>query len=196
MAAEVMWRALRWPGTERVVLAQGPHESRAHSVALVVLGGRAYQISYELVCGSDGGARHFAAEVSGLSFQRRVELTSDGDGRWRNGDGRRLVELDGCLDIDLSVTPLTNTPAIVRLGLVAGAKRDLMAAYVEAPDLSCRAASQSYECLRRDEGGGTYRYRSGSFQADLAVGADNLVMNYPGLWRRVPLRPTAADETS
>jgi hypothetical protein len=38
---------------------------------------------------------------------RSLSLQTDGHRHWRQGDGRALHELDGCLDIDIWPTPFT-----------------------------------------------------------------------------------------
>jgi hypothetical protein len=42
---------------------------------------------------------------------RSLGLRSDGRGRWRDGEGRALEELDGCVDVDIWPTPFTNSSA-------------------------------------------------------------------------------------
>ena len=47
-----------------------------------------------------------------------LSLTGDGAGRWQI-DGRDAPDLDGCLDLDIQVTPFTNSLPIRRLDLAA-----------------------------------------------------------------------------
>lgn len=54
---------------------------------------------------------------------------------------------------------------------------------------SCRLGQNrsKYTCLEKSNGGGLYRFLSldGGFTADLPVDADGLVLDYPGLFKRV-----------
>ena len=63
-------------------------------------------------------ARVTARTASGL---RETVLACDGEGRWRV-DGRPAAHLDGCLDVDLESSALTNTLPVHRLGLAVGAR--------------------------------------------------------------------------
>ena len=63
-------------------------------------------------------ARVTARTAAGL---RESGLAADGAGRWRV-DGRRAAHLDGCLDIDLESSALTNTLPVHRLALATGAR--------------------------------------------------------------------------
>lgn len=64
-----------------------------------------------------------------------LHVEADGHGGWRNLlTGRALPDLDGCLDVDIGMTPATNTLPIKRLQLQEGESRDIFAAYVPLPD--------------------------------------------------------------
>ena len=78
--------------------------------------------------------------------------------------------------------PSTNTLPIRRLRLAVGASKTIQAAWLRFPDLEVVKAAQTY--TRLDEL--TYRYASGTFQADLAVDDEGLVTAY-GPWRRTAL---------
>ena len=112
---------------------------------------------------------------------------ADGAGRWTTASGDALPVLDGCIDVDISATPFTNTLPIRRLALHPGEARDLDVEYVSVPDLAVMLDGQRYTCLERGTQGGLYVYASldSAFRADLAVDADGLVLDYPELFRRV-----------
>jgi hypothetical protein len=180
---DIVWSSLAWPGTEHVVWAEGS-ELRADSLAVHDLPDGPARVSYHLIAERDGRTRQVRIETTGAATTNRLTLTSDGNGAWSDGSGRPLPTLQGCLDVDISSTPLTNTLPIRRLRLAPGASGDLIAAYVEVPQLHLRAVRQRYTRLRRGASTTVYRYQSGSFQADLTVDAHDLVLDYPGLWQR------------
>jgi hypothetical protein len=113
-----------------------------------------------------------------------IDLVSDGTGRWRNAGGPALPDLDGAIDVDLSVTPFTNTLPIRRLDLAEGQRADIRAVYVHFPDLGLTIDRQRYTCLKR---GSQYRYESldSDFVRDIEIDADGLIVTYPGLFRRI-----------
>ncbi|HEX5502042.1 MAG TPA: putative glycolipid-binding domain-containing protein, partial [Thermomicrobiales bacterium] len=108
-------------------------------------------------------------------------------GHWTAADGATPPDLAGCLDVDIRVTPFTNTLPIRRLGLRPGESAELAVAYLALPALAVTRERQRYTCLAAGPDGGLYRYESlpGGFRADLSVDADGLVLDYPGLFRRV-----------
>jgi hypothetical protein len=127
-------------------------------------------------------ARVTARTAAGL---RQSGLTSDGAGRWRV-DGRPAPQLDGCLDIDLESSALTNTLPVHRLALATGACAGTPAAYVRALDLRTERLDQDYTRLPDESGQQRYRYAAPAFGFTCTLGYDEsgLVLDYPGIAER------------
>jgi len=110
--------------------------------------------------------------------QRALALARDAKGAW-SVDGMPARSLKGCSDVDLGCSPSTNTLPIRRLRLGLGVSQTIQAAWVRFPDLTVHKAAQTY--TRLDEF--TYRYESGTFNAELTVDDEGLVTEYAE-WRR------------
>jgi len=91
--------------------------------------------------------------------------------------------LHTCL-IDLSASPFTNTLPVRRCNLAIGESIDIIAAYVAFPELTLTPDPQRYTRLDAL----IYRYESldSDFTRDIEVDGNGLVVNYPGLFRRLP----------
>jgi hypothetical protein len=109
---------------------------------------------------------------------RTITLERSAKGSW-TVDGSGARELKGCTDVDLGCSPSTNTLPIRRLRLAIGTSQTIQAAWVRFPELKVVKAAQTY--TRLDEF--TYRYSSGTFEAELTVDDDGLVAAYAE-WRR------------
>lgn len=111
-----------------------------------------------------------------------LHLESDGQGHW-HVDGAARPDLQGCIDIDIQATPLTNTLPIRRLDLKEGKSLELRLCYIDLPELTVSVAEQRYMAL----GPSFYRFESldNGFTADLPVDEDGFVRDYPGLFRRL-----------
>ena len=79
---------------------------------------------------------------------------------------------------------------IRRLRLGVGESKTIQAAWVRFPQLDVVKAAQTY--TRLDEF--TYRYSSGTFEADLTVDDDGIVTQY-AVWRRTGYA-TGPDDTN
>ncbi|MEZ0172009.1 putative glycolipid-binding domain-containing protein [Microvirga sp. TS319] len=114
---------------------------------------------------------------------RTLDLESNGQGSWTE-NGKPRPELQGCIDVDIQATPLTNTLPIRRLEWAAGQSTEICLCYIAVPELSVSARTQRYTALKP---GSLYRFESleSGFTADLPVDEDGFVRDYPGLFRRL-----------
>jgi len=140
--------------------------------------GRPVRVEYRVL--ADRAGVTTAAHVRDLrGFETRtIVLERDAKERW-TVDGIAKRALKGCTDIDLGCSPSTNTLPIRRLRLAIGASHTIQAAWVRFPELVAVKAAQTY--TRLDEF--TYRYASGTFEAELTVDDEGLVTAYAE-WRR------------
>jgi uncharacterized protein len=186
MAIDIGWEALQWPGLEHLVLAAGAGGCTARSQLVLDLDRQGLaSVSYDLACGPGWRFAELAISVSSASAPAWLRLTADADGQWL-ADGQPRPDLAGCTDIDINCTPLTNTLPIRRLDWPAGTAHDIDVAYVTVPGLEVHRARQRYTLLAGDgRADSTFRYESGSFRTELPVDGDGLVIDYPGIWRRI-----------
>jgi hypothetical protein len=187
MAAGAEPRVLRWRPCDGVGLehASVTPESGGIRVTSVVIGeheGVAYGARYDLLCDEGWRTRSLAVEcLNG----RSLRLESDGAGRWTDAAGKPLPALDGCIDIDLSASPLTNTLPVRRCGIdpAAGAMRFRMA-LVPFDTLEPFPDEQIYTAL---DGTGRFRFEAadGTFEAEIMMDDERFVVSYPPLYERV-----------
>ena len=122
--------------------------------------------------------------------QRTLIMFADDQRRWQV-NGRHHRELNGCIDVDVAATPLTNTFPIRRLrGLDIGGEATAPIAWVDVPDLGVTRVEQTYRRLADVDRLEAWEYRDprhGPFV--LTVDADGLVVTYEGFARRVAATP-------
>jgi uncharacterized protein len=104
------------------------------------------------------------------------------DGTVWTVDGRERQDLEAAREVDISISPLSNTLPIRRLELAIGESVDITTAYVAVPDLTVVTDPQRYTRLADHE----YRYesRDSNFERVITVDEDGLVVTYPGLFAR------------
>jgi len=180
MRTDIAWTALPWSSVEHVIIDDDDGWTADGSM-VAVFDRRAVRLSYRLQVDAAGATR--ALDLSEAVGCAARALQSDGHGRWWDADGAPVPDLDDCIDVDISTTPLTNTLPVRRLRLAPGESAEIQVGYVDVPALTVSAVSQRY--TRID--GRTYRYASGSFAADVVFDEHDLVTDYQGLWRRVPI---------
>jgi hypothetical protein len=165
--------AYAWAGEGRfelafVELAGGRLTARGTQLGFAPL---AYRLEYALETGPGFVSERLQASVETLRGSRTLDLR------------RGRAPLDGdAADIDLGFSPLFNSLPVLRLGLLGGGSAiDLTMAFVDVPELDVSKSQQRYVPLEP----GVVRFRSGSFSADLVFDDHGIVVDYPGLARRV-----------
>jgi hypothetical protein len=129
--------------------------------------------------GATRGVRIRGRSAAGFSL---TLLEADGAGRWL-ADGVPAPYLDGCLDVDLESSAMTNALPVRRMGLAPGARAAAPAAYVRAVGLAVERLEQTY--LRAPDEAGRQRYDYAApafgFTCRLTYDESGLVLDYPGI---------------
>lgn len=148
--------------------------------------GTPWSIRYTIGVGDGWRVRH--AAVTDLLAGRRIELQADGAGSWVI-DGTHVPELEGCLELDLEASAVTNTLPVHRLSLAVGERGESAAAYVRTNGLAVERLDQTYRRLPDREADLAFDYESPRFgyRDTLRFGADGLALEYPGIGARVRL---------
>lgn len=191
----VIWEARAWPGFEHLCIEEwsGDAGFTIDGLIVAVLSARPSRIWYRIELESDWTFRSLHMSVTDEISEfdagpldldgESLELVRTPDGRWDHDLTHERTDLGDCVDIDIAVTPLTNTLPIRRLNLAVGESAEISVVYVTVPNLTLAPAPQRY--TRLDDS--TYRYESldSDFVADITVDEHGLVTDYPGLFRRV-----------
>ena len=181
--ATILWQDVETGALDRCRLEAVRDGLRLSGTVLTPAYGTPLDVRYLVEAGPDGLTRRVELELDGGST-RRV-LLADGAGRWRWEGGPEVPEVAGSLDVDLTVTPATNTLPIRRLAaLEAGHAAGLQMAWVQFPGLEVLASAQHYQRLTADR----WHFSTGDFHAELLVDPDGLVLDYGGLFRSLAYR--------
>ena len=169
-------------GFEVVFLRSDDHGCRLEGDTAAVEQDVAWAVRYDITVDPDWMTRSARVWSRTSSGPHEVSLEVDGAGRWRVDDVP-AGHLDGCLDVDLESSSLTNAFPVHRLGLEVGQAAEAPAAYVRALDLSVERLEQRY--VRLDDDGRRQRYRYTSpafaFECELVYDESGLVLEYPGI---------------
>ncbi len=161
-----------------------------------------YRLEYVLTTTESFRTSSLRVHTSGVGWRRSLELHRDGSGSWRivsdaEGSldaappGGDAALLRGAVDCDLGLCPLTNTMPVLRNGLLTGGDPvELSVPWVSVPDLAVSVSRQTYTPVGKAEGypdgAAAVRFDDDSgFSADIVFDADGLVLDYPGIARRV-----------
>lgn len=177
----IVWRNLLTGGSEYFELRRRDncHVLRGKVVS-VLEPAQPLFISYYVICDEAWHTR--CARVLQVSAGQKQELNIEVIETGWKVNGRHAPALQNCIDIDLSVTPSTNTLPIARLQLARGQSQPVTAAWIQFPSLEIGPLQQTYKRLDQTR----YWYESSTgFSSEIRVDAAGVVFDYPGAWTRV-----------
>ncbi len=196
-------RAVAWVkddpiGAEFSEIVLAPQHLRAEGVAIGTEP-VPYRLDYTLETAPGFFTRRLRVSTRGEGWSRVLDLRRDEAGAWSLAvDEEGHIDLPppggdpatfaGALDCDLALSPVTNLMPVLRNGLLSGGGPvELTAAWVSVPDLGIQADGQRYAFVRADQDQRVIRYEAtdGTFAADLTLDPDGIVIDYPGIARRI-----------
>lgn len=169
---EVQWRGIESPSTEVCRVTEAPGGVHVHSI----IASEHHACEYQLETTADWEFRTLSIATS----DRTVQIARTAQG-W-TVDRVTRPDLAEAVEVDISVSPLSNTLPIRRLGLAVGDSADIVTAYVSVPDLTVTTDPQRYTRLSDREY--LYESRDSDFRRTVTVDQDGLVLTYPGLFER------------
>lgn len=183
---DVMWKRFSETGLEHLFLLKDKACITANSVILTRQDDIPVRILYTIYCNLDWRVNKFHVQIFDGKY-RDIALQSDGIGNWTTNAGKLVENLEDCIDIDISVTPFTNTIPIRRLSLKAGESREIKVVYIDIYNFSLRPVNQRYTCLESNADGYKYRYENlnNGFMEEFFIDKDGFVIDYPNLFKRI-----------
>lgn len=180
MSVKERLSTVTWQRSDRLYLEMGRLDRTGENCLLsgtVLYRGRSGPTAaeYRIETAADGRTTSAFVRVDEPAGEQVLDLESSPDGSWTR-DGKPL-DLDfPCQDVDIAITPATNTLAIRRLRLAVGDSAPARVLWIQVPSFKMRAVEQHYDRIDKE----TYRYkgRYGSYQ--ISVDANGMVLNYPG----------------
>jgi hypothetical protein len=138
----------------------------------------------EYVIEADAAWATRSARIRGRSAEgfRSTLLETDGAGHWLI-DGEPAPRLDGCLDVDLEASAMTNALPVRRMALPVATAAAAPAAYVRAVGLAVERLEQTYLRATGEATSQRYDYTAPAFDFHCRLSYDQsgLVLDYPGI---------------
>ncbi len=184
---------LAWVGVDclrleaaRVVLGERGLRATGSIISAAQDDVEAFSASYSLATDELGVVQRLTVRITRAQGEQHVTLTRSEEGIWLvdHGEGAERSNFGGAVDVDLAFSPLFNALPVRRLGLHRGAPKDeLSVVFVVLPSLEVCRVAQTYRTVAVGNPA-VVSISSDSFEAELTVDADGLVLEYPGLARR------------
>lgn len=190
MQTNILWTGREYYSLENCICNFGDSGNRIESTIIGSYQQQLYKVEYVIETNV-----HWETILIVISSQvndkRSVHrYDSDGKGNWKK-DGMVATEFRGCVDVDIPLTPFTNTLPIRRLGLGVHESAEIMVMYLDILQNDFKPVRQRYE--RRSGTEYTYQNVPNDFEAIITVDLDGLVVDYPQLFTRTMCRESNYD---
>lgn len=182
MKSVVLWKGIEYDSHEFAEIVLDKKGLQIQSTIIGSFGKKKYKVAYQVRADRYWNTRF--VEITSTINQSQTENVIEVN---RNGEwivnGRHEKNYSGCIDIDISLTPFTNTLPIRRLALHAKEKKVIDVVLIDVLENNIRRVQQQYSRLS------SLRYKfenvPNDFEAELKINKSGLVQSYPSLFELI-----------
>ncbi|MYL72307.1 hypothetical protein GLW00_15790 [Halobacillus litoralis] len=181
MEQRVMWNHLESAGAEHLTLRTFTNHMEVQGTVLLVDQGVPHHLSYELKLGLDWKTK----KVKVYQDQERepfVVQAENQDKWWING--KYDENLDGATNVDMTITPFSNTLPINRVTWHVGERRTFKMVFIDVLRKEVCPLLQVYTYLGDNDGYRIFQYRCRDYETALVIDEQGWVVEYPGVFER------------
>ncbi|WP_156755165.1 putative glycolipid-binding domain-containing protein [Actinokineospora pegani] len=188
-------RVLTWQGVEPTTLESvrllvGDTRLRASGrvIAAGAPGQEPYSASFEASVDKSETAGRLLLRTTTADKERQISLSRTEDGMWLvdHGSTSNRDAFAGAVAVDVAGAVTFASLPIRRLGLHrAQGEAEIPVVAVTMPGLEVALVTQSYRTVSVDEAGAVIAVTRGETTVEIAVDADGIVVDFPGVSRRV-----------
>ena len=185
MQTNILWTGIAYHSLENCVLTNSDESIDVNSVIVGTHDDKIYRVDYSIKINRNWES--FFVEVKAQLSDKKEEINyhSDGRGNWTK-NGVPVNESKGCIDIDISLTPFTNSLPINRLQWELNKPQQIKVLFFDILSQEIIPVQQRYTKLSNSE----YKFENvpNDFEAIITVDESGMVVNYPELFVRTEER--------
>jgi hypothetical protein len=181
MQTNILWTGQEYYSLENCLINDTAFGKEITSTIIGEHEGKIYLVEYSIRTNQNWETIFFEVFSRHSDHTQNICFESDGKGNWTHG-GAPLTQFQGCIDIDISLTPFTNSLPINRLKLSQQQEQEIQVIYVNLLEQQIASVRQRYRRLSETE----YHYENvpKDFEATIQVDKQGFVIDYPSLFVR------------
>ena len=180
MQNNILWSGIEYYSLENCIVETTSDGVNINSVIIGLYNENIYRVKYDIVLNHDWLINSCIIEARINNELKKIELLKH-RGTWFL-NGKIHPEFDKCSDVDIPLTPLTNSLPINRLKLNVGQEAKVDIIYIDLLEDTIKHVKQRYRRLRSD----IFKYENipNDFEAEIKVDSTGFVIDYPQLFKR------------
>jgi uncharacterized protein len=181
MQKNILWTGIEYHSLENCILTITDKGSAINSSIIGVYANQLYRVAYRI--GTNQYWETTSLEITSQlnNTVETIDFRKEGKESWYV-NGRPDEKFNGCIDVDISLTPFTNALPINRLKLSEKESAQIKVLYVDVLGRKMMPVQQKYTKLSQT--GYKYENIPNDFEAVLTVDDLGLIVQYPGLFTR------------
>lgn len=181
MQTNLLWTGREYYSLENCLVDLQPTGADIISTIIGRYQEKIYRVEYHIRTNANWETIFLSINSRHSNKTQQVQLESDGKGNWYS-NGKKNTEFDGCIDVDIPLTPFTNTLPIRRLLLKNDQSEEIRVIYCDLLEGKIHPVRQRY--IRLSDTAYHYENVPNDFEATIQVDDQGLVIDYPELFVR------------
>jgi hypothetical protein len=181
MQTNILWKGREYYSLENCLMTTTEKGSEINSVIIGSYQEKIFRVEYLIKTNLYWETLFFEIKSQHSDNTNYLRFESDGKGNWI-ADGKPVEQFNGCIDIDIPLTPFTNTLPINRLKMAKKEESQIQVLYLDLLEQETKPVRQKYTRLSKTK----YHYENvpNDFEAVIKVDELGLVVDYPTLFVR------------
>jgi uncharacterized protein len=181
MQTNILWTGREYYSLENCLVNFGSGGSEINSTIIGYYQEKIYMVEYWIKTNQDWETVFFEITSRHSNKTQSLRFEADGKGNWM-ANGKKDGQFKGCIDVDIPLTPFTNTLPINRLHLDQNQAQEVRVIYCDLLEQQVKPVRQKYTRLSNTE----YHYQNipNDFEATIQVDESGFVVDYPSLFVR------------
>jgi hypothetical protein len=184
MQANILWSGREYYSLENCLVNTTREGSEINSIIVGKYEGKIYRVEYQIRTNQNWETIYCELKSQHSNKKEYWRFEKDGKGNWLK-DGEQADQFKGCIDVDIPLTPFTNTLPIKRLRLNQNEEQEIKVIYLDVLERKIAPVKQKYKRLSNTE----YHYENvpNDFEAVIEVDQLDFVVDYPSLFVRTEI---------
>ena len=185
MQTNILWTGREYYSLENCLVHSTKDGAEINSVIIGTYESKIYRVEYQIKTNENWETIFFEIKSQHSNNTEHLTFESDGKGNWFS-DNKKIDQYNGCIDIDIPLTPFTNTLPIRRLNLTEGQEQQIRVVYIDILEGQVKPVHQKYTRLSPTE----YHYENipNDFETKITVDEFGFVIDYPELFVRTAIQ--------
>ena len=148
MQTNILWTGREYHSLENCLINTTDWGSEINSTIIGHYQEKIYRVEYYIKTNTAWETILVELHARHSNRQQDYVFMGDGKGNWMV-NGKHAIAFEGCIDVDIPLTPFTNTLPINRLRLSTNEERQTKAIYFDVLENQIRIVMQKYVCLSK-----------------------------------------------